>query len=181
MAEGLDEEKMKDLSREGWEFIYKVIHSFTGHHKKLNNIKMRMSNGDLAQTDTLNVEILQPHFNKTFNGMSRPLDMEKSLSMVKQWPTHQELDQRISMSKLNEYIRGASNKKTPGESQIPAEALKAPSHDTKKMLLELLQDFFDGQRTSPEEWNTSILKYYQKRGPTWPNKLERHFPQRHEA
>jgi hypothetical protein len=61
MAEGLDEENMKDLLRERWKFIYKVIHSFTGHHKKLSNIRMRMSSGDLAQTDTQNIEVLQPH------------------------------------------------------------------------------------------------------------------------
>ncbi len=76
MAEGLDEVKMKDLPRERWEFIYRVVHSFTGHHKKLNNIKMRMSNGELAQMDAQNVEILQLHFNEIFNGKSHPIDME---------------------------------------------------------------------------------------------------------
>jgi hypothetical protein len=110
------------------------------------------------------VEILQPHFDKIFNGESRPIDMEKALGMAKQRPTHQELDRPISMSELNEYIAGASNKKAPGESQIPAEALKALSHDTRVMLLlGLLQDFFDG-RTDPEEWHMSILKVLHKKG-----------------
>jgi hypothetical protein len=126
------------------------VHSFTGHDEKLNNIKMRMSDDNLAQTDAQNEEILQPHFDKIFNGKSRPIDMEKALGMVKQQLTHGELDRPISMSNLNEYITGASNEKAPGESQIPAEALKALSLDTKRMLPNVLQDFFDGQ-TDPEE------------------------------
>jgi hypothetical protein len=39
--------------------------------------------------------------------------MEKAPGMVKQRPTHKELDRPISRSKLNEYITGASNKKAP--------------------------------------------------------------------
>jgi hypothetical protein len=75
----------------------------------------------LAQTDAENVETLQPHFDKIFNGESRPIDMEEALGMVKQRPTHQELNRPISMSELNEYISRASNEKALGKSQIPAD------------------------------------------------------------
>jgi hypothetical protein len=63
------------------------------------------------------------------------LTWKKHLAWSSNDPTHQELDQPISMSKLNQYITGASNKKAQGESQIPAEALKALSHDTDKPTL----------------------------------------------
>jgi hypothetical protein len=51
------------------------------------------------------------------------------------------------MSELNEYIKGASNEKAPGESQIPAEALKALSPTPRECSSTYYKTFSMGKLT----------------------------------
>jgi hypothetical protein len=61
------------------------------------------------------------------------------------------------------YITKLANNKSPGESGIPAEALKALPPDGIEYVRTLLQDFWEGRRIY-EEWQTALLRVLYKKG-----------------
>jgi hypothetical protein len=60
-------------------------------------------------------------------------------------------------------ITKLANNKSPGESGIPAEALKALPPDGIEYVHTLLQDFWEGRRNY-EEWQTALLRDLYKKG-----------------
>ena len=77
--------------------------------------------------------------------------------MIPQRETIHAVNDPITMDELQHQIYKASNKKSPGESGVTAEAIKHLSDDTKLLFLYIIQDFFDGN-TDPEEWHSATLK-----------------------
>jgi hypothetical protein len=58
--------------------------SFTGHHRKPTMMQMKKPDGEKAQTDEENANILQQHFNTIFNADPPPVDIQKVLDQIKQ-------------------------------------------------------------------------------------------------
>jgi hypothetical protein len=67
-----------------------------------------------------------------------------------------------STTEIQHHITKLANNKSPGESGIPAEALKALPPDGIEYVRTLLQDFWEGRRIY-EEWQTALLRVLYKK------------------
>jgi hypothetical protein len=61
------EKAFRGSPREAWEATRTIEASFTGHHRKLTMMQMKKPDGEKAQTDEENANILQQYFNSIFN------------------------------------------------------------------------------------------------------------------
>ena len=80
-----------------------------------------------------------------------------------QCPTLNPLGMPPSTTEIQHHITKLANNKSPGESGIPAEALKALPPDGIEYVRTLLQDFWEGRRIY-EEWQTALLRVLYKKG-----------------
>jgi hypothetical protein len=68
-----------------------------------------------------------------------------------------------SVAEIQEHITKLTNNKSPGESGVPAEALKALPPNGIENVHTLLQDYWDGH-SDYEEWQTALLRVLYKKG-----------------
>jgi hypothetical protein len=68
-----------------------------------------------------------------------------------------------SVAEIQEHITKLAKNKSPGESGVPAEALKALPPDGIEYVHTLLQDYWDGH-SDYEEWQTALLRVLYKKG-----------------
>ena len=61
------EKAFRGSPREAWEATRTIEVSFTGHHRKPTMMQMKKPDGEKAQTDEENTNILQQRFNTIFN------------------------------------------------------------------------------------------------------------------
>ena len=54
-----------------WEYIRILTGGETAHHKKTQNMAMRMENGKLAKDHKDNMKVMYPHFQRVFNNHSQ--------------------------------------------------------------------------------------------------------------
>jgi hypothetical protein len=85
------------------------------------------------------------------------------LDDISQCPTLNPLGMPPSTTEIQHHITKLANNKYPGESSIPAEALKALPPDGIEYVHTLLQDFWEGRRNY-EEWQTALLRVLYKKG-----------------
>jgi hypothetical protein len=85
------------------------------------------------------------------------------LNDIFQCPTLNPLGMPPSTTEIQHHITKLANNKSPGESGVPAEALKALSPDSIEYVCTLLQDFWEGRRIY-EEWQTTLLRVLYKKG-----------------
>jgi hypothetical protein len=163
IAKDAAEKAWRGNPREAWEAVRTIQDSFNGHHRKPTQIKMKMANGELAETDDQNADVLQPHFDKIFNGQHDPIDIPAVINQIPPRDTMHELDEPPTMEELETQIHRAKNEKAPGESKVTSEALKNLSTEAKQALLRTLQDFYNGA-IDPPEWHQSTLKCLFKKG-----------------
>ena len=67
----------------GWISVYTLAEGESGHHKKPKTMAFRKSDGNLAQNDEENMEVLEPHFMKVLN-MKREVKFE-TLNRIPQY------------------------------------------------------------------------------------------------
>ena len=67
----------------------------------------------------------------------------------------------LTINEIQQTITKLANNKAPGESGVPAEALKALPPDGIEYVHTLLKDFWEG-RSTYEEWNTALLRVLYK-------------------
>ena len=151
--------------REAWESVRTLESGTEGHHLCPTQLKMRLPDGKLAQTDNQNLAVVTPHFSRIFNGESLPIDKEQIKRIIPRKETMHTLDDPITMDKLQCQLYKASNKKSPGESGVTAEALKHLPEDAKLHFLDIVQDFFNGNSDPSTEWHSATLKcLYKNKG-----------------
>ena len=109
-----------------------------------------------------NLEILCAHCHKVYNRDDAPVDFSV-LNDIFQRPTLNPLGMPPSTTEIQHHITKLANNKSPGESGVPAEALKALPPDGIEYVRTLLQDFWEGRRIY-EEWQTALLRVLYKKG-----------------
>ena len=94
------EKAFKGSPREAWKATRTIEASFTGHHRKPTMMQMKKPDREKAQTDEVNANILQQHFNTIFNADPPPVDIQKVLDQIKQRPTRNDLAGPLTMEEL---------------------------------------------------------------------------------
>jgi hypothetical protein len=89
-----------------------------------------------------NLEILRAHCHKVYNRDDAPVDFS-ILDDIFQCPTLNPFGMPPSTTEIQHHITKLANNKSPGESGIPAEALKALPPDGVEYVRTLLQDFWE--------------------------------------
>jgi hypothetical protein len=111
--------------------------------------------GNVATTPAANLEILHAHCHKVYNRDDTPVDFSV-LDDIPQRATLNALGTCPSVAEIQEHITKLTNNKSPGESGVPAEALKALPPDGIQYVHTLLQDYWDGH-SDYDEWQTALL------------------------
>ena len=83
----------------------------------------RRSDGNLAQNDEENMEVLEPHFMKVFN-MKREVKFE-AINRIPQRDTMHKNEEDISFTRFEEALEGLTNNKAARDNKVPPNAVKA--------------------------------------------------------
>jgi len=126
-----------------WEYIRILTGGETAHHKKTQNMAMRMENGKLAKDHKDNMKVMYPHFQRVFNN-HRPVD-STILQLVKQRPVLGDINLPINWDEFNRAVNKLKNDKAPGLNGIPPEAYKAMDGECRTQVFKQVCDFFDGK------------------------------------
>ena len=120
------------------------------HHQTPKIMRMRLPNGELAQTDEENSAVFSPHLQKVHN-KHRPIDWE-AVNEIRQRTTMSELDNDITMEELRKAISKLSNDKAPGLNGVPPNAFKCMDHKTTIHLFGFIKNYWQGH-AEYQEWN----------------------------
>eukprot|EP00978_Attheya_sp_CCMP212_P019616 scaffold55228_cov62-Attheya_sp.AAC.9 len=104
--------------KSAWKTIREIQECLAGHHIGPADMKMKLKNSELAKSDTDNASMMSKHFTKVFNN-HHPLDISV-LDEVAQRDIIKSLGDSLTTTEIESVLR-----KTPGESGITPEALKA--------------------------------------------------------
>jgi hypothetical protein len=148
--------------KEAWEAVRLLEKGSTAHHQPPQELHFQDPNtGNIATMPEANLEILRAHCHKVYNRDDAPVDFSV-LNDIFQRPTLNPLGMPPSTTEIQHHITKLANNKSPGESGIPAEALKALPPDGIEYVRTLLQDFWEGRRIY-EEWQTALLRVLYKK------------------
>jgi hypothetical protein len=114
--------------KEAWEAVRLLEKGSTTHHRPPQELHFRDPNtGNIDTMPEANLEILCAHCHKVYNrddAPDAPVDFSV-LNDIFQRPTLNSLGMPPSTTEIQHHITKLANNKSPGESGIPAEALKA--------------------------------------------------------
>jgi hypothetical protein len=139
---------MRGGPKEAWEAVRLLEKGSTTHHRPPQELHFRdPKTGNIATMPEANLEILCTHCHKVYNrDGDAPVDFSV-LDNIFQCPTLNPLGMPPSTTEIQHHITKLANNKSPGESGIPAEALKAlPPDGIEYLLCTLLQDFWEGSK-----------------------------------
>jgi hypothetical protein len=133
--------------KEAWEAVRLLEKGSTAHHQLPQEQHFQDPNtGNIATMPEANLEILHAHCHKVYNrDDAAPVDFS-ILNDIFQFPTLNPLSMPPSTTKIQHHFTKLANNKSPGESGIPAEALKALPPDGVEYVCTLLQKFLGGKK-----------------------------------
>eukprot|EP00978_Attheya_sp_CCMP212_P022516 scaffold67214_cov53-Attheya_sp.AAC.5 len=121
--------------KNAWCAIKEIRDGFEGYHKAQMDLKMRKPNGKIATNDAENADVMGAHFKR-------------------QRTSKTELGDPLSLEEVKHALRKAANGKSPGESSITAEALKALDNELlQDCLLSFLTDYWNDPEVDFESWH----------------------------
>jgi hypothetical protein len=134
---------MRGSPKEAWEAVRLLEKGSTAHHRPPQELHFQDPNtGNIATTPEANLEILHAHCHKVYNREDAPVDFS-ILNDIFQCPTLNPLGMPPSTTEIQHHVTKLANHKSPGESGVPAEALKALPPDGIEYVRTLLQDFWE--------------------------------------
>jgi hypothetical protein len=149
--------------KNAWCAIKEIRDGLEGHHKAQSDLKMRKADGELATNDSDNADVMGAHFTKVFNN-HRAID-PTILDEIRQRTSKTELGNPPSLEEVKLALRKAANGKSPGESGITAEALKALDNELlQDCLLSFLTDYWNDPEVDYESWHRQGLCALRKAG-----------------
>ena len=153
---------MKDDPRAAWRAIRILEKGSFAHHKPPSELYFRDPDTNIVGTTThQNIKTVAKHFGRVYNRKDAPPDFS-ILNDIPQREFGQSLATQPSEDKAHQAINQMKNNKAPGESGIPAEALKALPPTAFDILYELLTQFWQGTRHHFTEWQTALLQVLYK-------------------
>eukprot|EP00978_Attheya_sp_CCMP212_P004968 scaffold10957_cov56-Attheya_sp.AAC.1 len=149
--------------KNAWKAIKEIRDRFEGHHKAQSDLKMRKPNGEIATRDAENADVMSSHFKKVFNN-HREID-PTVLDEIKQREVKGDLGNPPTIEEVKLALRKAVNWKSPGESGITAEALKALDNELlQDVLLGFLTDYWTEPEVDYDSWHRQALCALRKPG-----------------
>jgi hypothetical protein len=163
LAVQASEHAMRGGPKEAWDAVCMLEKGSTAHHRPPQDLHFHdPATGNVATTPAANLEILRAHCHKVYNHDDAPVDFS-ILNDIPQCATLNALGTCPSVAEIQEHITKLANNKSPGESGVPAEALKALPPDGIEYVHTLLQDYWDSH-SDYEEWQTALLQVLYKKG-----------------
>eukprot|EP00978_Attheya_sp_CCMP212_P021094 scaffold61228_cov46-Attheya_sp.AAC.2 len=140
--------------KNAWKAIKEIRDGFEGHHKAQSDLKMRKPNGEIATSDAENADVMSTHFKFFFNNDHREIVDLTVIDEIKQREVKRELDDPPTIKEVKLALRKAANGKSPGESGITAEALKALDNELlQDILLGFLTDYWTEPEVDYDSWH----------------------------
>lgn len=115
----------------------------------------------IATMPAANMEILHSNCHKVHNHNDAPVDFTM-LDDISQCPILNLLGKPPNIEEIQHHITKLANNKSPGESGVPAEVLKAWPPEGITYVCKLLQDFWEGQKNY-EDWQMALLQVLYKK------------------
>ena len=155
---------MRGDSRSSWKAIRTLQEGSTAHHKDPFELTLRNpSTGIIAMNPRESVAILNEFCTKLYTRDDAPVDWT-ILNEVPQQDMIVELGLPPDQEEVENSIRKLKNHKAPGESGIPAEALKELTSSAIEPLTQLIRLFWKDKETVFSERQTAQLKWLFKKG-----------------
>jgi hypothetical protein len=124
-------------------------------------MKMRMENGELANSDKENMEVFGKHLNHVYN-TQRP-KYQDAAKLIAQREVMTEMGDDVSWEEFNQAITKLKNDKSPGENEIPPNAFKCLDSENRTKVYEYIRAFWN-EEMDYEEWHTGLVKLLPKFG-----------------
>ena len=161
-AEELDRKAMSNNPRVTWMEIRRLSKGSYAHHYDANDAFALRDpvTGQVAISDKANASILQSYCTNLYNRTDAPFD-PTVLDEIDQRPLEATLGAPPTFDELEDAIRKMKNNKAPGESGVPAEALKALSTSQREIVLQMVSAYWNGEPRH-EEWDSALLKVLYK-------------------
>jgi hypothetical protein len=120
LAESIND--IKATPKEAWKCLRDMEAGVKGHHIKPTTMKMRMENGELANSDKENMEVFSKHLNKVYN--TQCPKYQDAAKMIARREVMEEMGDGITWDEFNKAVQKLQNDKSPGENGIPPNAFK---------------------------------------------------------
>jgi len=124
---------------------------------------MKTPEGITAKTPEENAKIFAEHFEK--NVFSRLSNYDKTIiDELPRTPTNHNLGKPPTFEEFSRAISSLNNGKSPGISQIPAEALKTMTDENANIIYELVLQFWNNKDIDFLAFHQVLLKILPKKG-----------------
>ena len=154
-----------------WENIRILYKGEKAHHTYPKLFQMRLSSGDLAETDEDNSKVFAIHFGKVLN--DKKSIHNNALNNINSREVLYELDVPPSWKEFTEAVNDLTNDKAPGLNGVPPNAFKAMSPKNLKIHFNFILEFWN-DNLNFEEWHEGQVVPVPKSGDlSDPNKWRR--------
>ena len=146
---------MNDQPKEAWKKFRAVEDGVTGHHTKPRTMRMRKSDGTLANNDKDNMHIFSNHLNRVYNHQ-RAGDKDAA-QLIAQRELYQPMGTDITWAEFSKAIVKLKNDKSPGENGVPPNAFKCLDETNKERIFKYICSFWEDTEDY-KEWHVGIVK-----------------------
>ena len=114
---------MKFTPKQAWKAVRVLVGGRESHHLKPVVMRMRLTDGTLATTDSENASILAPHFERIYT-RDRPITWE-ALDDIPICDTVEGINESIKWEEVKFAVSKLANGKSPRLNDVPPDAFKA--------------------------------------------------------
>jgi len=133
------------------------------HHRKIANTKIKGPDGKTAETPKETADIFSHHLKTNVYNRNCNYNAETIYSII-QKDVNQAISETPSLKEFKDAIEFSKNGKSPGESNIPIEAIKALNDDNLLWLYNLTCEYWNDFDTDVKHFHTIVLRILPKKG-----------------
>jgi len=143
-----------------WDIFFEICKVYQGHHKRKAPKHFQDKEGSVGTSDGHNADIIAEYFTNIFN-QEVQVD-ENEINKIPQRPTDDSLGTTPTYDEINKTIAKMASEKAPGTSGTTTDMLKNLPQDAKRLLAELIQQYWEQPNCNFETWHTNILSLIYK-------------------
>jgi hypothetical protein len=152
---------MQTHPRDTWKKIRELSDGTSAHHKRPDQMHLRLPDGNISVTADATIKVVQPYCQKLYNRDDAFVD-PTALDEIAQRPVMAELADPPSYKEFEIVISKLANNWAPGESGVTAEAIKTLLSSSLEKLHSIYHLYWTAPTVVHDEWSTAILKLLYK-------------------
>jgi hypothetical protein len=143
-----------------WDIFIQICKGYQGHHKRKAPKQFQDTEGNTGTSDAHNADIIAEYFTNVYNQEVEVYEDE--INKLPQQPFDGNLGTTPTYDEINKTISKMASEKAPGTSGTTTDMLKNLPEDAKRLLAELIQQYWTQPNCDFETWHTNILSLIYK-------------------